>query len=144
MPKDWPQQSPRTPTTLQVGPERTVLFHSESLGIKLNRGADGIVRVFSVAPGAPGSTIVRDGRIQVGDVVREAAGVDIRRPITNIMWGDTVALVKLAPRPITLVVATELSETPFSVYEERERAVKGISLSPAQESMNRGETKSEC
>jgi hypothetical protein len=120
------------------------LFHSESLGIKLNRGADGIVRVFSVAPGAPGSTIVRDGRIQVGDVVREAAGVDIRRPITNIMWGDTVALVKLAPRPITLVVATELSETPFSVYEERERAVKGISLSPAQESMNRGETKSEC
>ena len=96
-----------------------------------------------MAPDTPGSTFVRNGRIQVGDVVREAAGVDVRRPITNIMWGDTVALVKMAPRPITLVVATELSQTPVSVHEERERSVKGISLSPAQEAVNRGETKSE-
>ena len=141
MPKTWPQQSPRTPTALQVGPERTVLFLSESLGIKLNRGADGIVRVLSVTPETPGSPIARDGHIEPGDVVREAAGVDIRRPITNIMWGDTVALVKMAPRPIVLIVAAELSEVPVQVLDERRRqeqryasggggSLPGDSLSP--------------
>lgn len=143
MPKDWPQQSPRTPTILQVGRERPVTFLSEALGITLNRGADGIVRVFSVLPETPGSHIARKGRIEVGDVIREAAGVDVRRPITNIMWGDTVALIKMAPRPITLVVATELSEIPASVNEERGKAVKGFSLSPAQAALIRGEIKSD-
>ena len=58
----------------------------------------------------------------MGDVVREVGGVDIRRPITNIMWGDTVALVKMAPRPITFVVSPELSETPAAVVEEIRKA----------------------
>mmetsp|Transcript_40352 Transcript_40352/g.45936 ORF Transcript_40352/g.45936 Transcript_40352/m.45936 type:complete len:533 (+) Transcript_40352:2-1600(+) len=117
-PKHWPQQSPRTPSALKVGPERDVLFLSDSLGIKLNRGFDGIVRVLSVVPDTPGSPIVRDGCVEVGDVVREAAGVDVRRPITNVMWGDTVALIKMAPRPIKLVVAKEISETPVHILEE--------------------------
>lgn len=98
--------------------------------MKLNRGSDGVVRVMSVTPDTPGSPIVRTGYVQVGDVIREAAGVDIRRPITNIMWGDTVALIKMAPRPITVIVARELSSIPLSVKDERER-IQSTSVSPS-------------
>lgn len=111
---------------MKFGPERDILFLSEALGIKLNRGPDGIVRVIEVSPEMPGSPIAREGNIEVGDVIREAAGVDIRRPITNIMWGDTVALVKMAPRPITLVVAKELSG---SIMDQRMLAAQNA-LSP--------------
>jgi hypothetical protein len=111
------------------------------LGIKLNRGNDGIVRVLSVSPETPGSKVARSGSIEAGDVIREAAGVDIRRPITNIMWGDTIALIKIAPRPITLVVAKELSEVPPSVLEERERALAEETMSPASMASSRGEAK---
>lgn len=90
MPKQWPQQLGPNSVSFLVGEERKVLFFSECLGIKLNRGSDGIVRVISVAPDKASSPIARKGSIEKGDVVREAAGVDIRRPITNVMWGDTV------------------------------------------------------
>ena len=143
MPKAWPQQTPRSPTALLVGPERPVTFLSEALGIKLNRGTDGIVRVMSVTPDTAASPIARQGKIEVGDIVREAAGVDVRRPITNIMWGDTVALIKMAPRPITLVVAKELSEVPGFVMEERERIRRQHALSPASISVQYGESKDE-
>jgi hypothetical protein len=135
-PKAWPQQSPRQPTALQVGVERPIIFLSDALGMKLNRGSDGVVRVMSVTPDTPGSPIVRTGYIQVGDVIREAAGVDIRRPITNIMWGDTVALIKMAPRPITVIVARELSSIPLSVKDERER-IQSTSVSPSARSETR-------
>lgn len=126
MPKQWPQQSPRDSKIIKIGPEREVEFLSEALGIKLNRGSDGIVRVIEVSPDVPGSPIVRKGTIEVGDVIREAAGVDIRRPLTNIMWGDTVALIKMAPRPIILVVAKELT---LSIMDQRMQAAKDA-LSP--------------
>ena len=119
MPKEWPKQSPRAAKVVQLGPERDVAFLSEALGIKLNRGPDGIVRVIEVSPELPGSPIARQGLIEVGDVVREAGGVDIRRPITNVMWGDTVALIKMAPRPIVLVVARELKEDNSLVDQRR-------------------------
>ena len=94
MPKQWPQQLGPKSVTFQVGEERKVFFFSESLGIKLNRGSDGIVRVMHVAPNTAASPIARKGEIKQGDVIREAAGVDIRRPITNVMWGDTVSQVR--------------------------------------------------
>lgn len=127
MPKAWPQQSPRASQVLQCGPEREVLFLSEALGIKLNRGPDGTVRVIDVSPEVPGSPIARQGKIEVGDVIREAAGVDIRRPITNIMWGDTVALIKMAPRPIVLVVAKELSPAPSIAQQRKQAAANALS-----------------
>ena len=133
MPKAWPTQSIGSPTILQVGPEREVVFFSESMGVKLNRGPDGVVRVISVAPLAAESTIAREGDINAGDVIREAAGVDMRRPITNVMWGDTVALIKLAPRPIKLIVAAEVSPLPHSVQEEMAKETGpplGVSLTP--------------
>jgi tetratricopeptide (TPR) repeat protein len=122
MPKEWPQQSPRDPKVFRCGVEREIVFLSEQLGIKLNRGSDGIVRVLSVTPSTPGSPLMRQGEIHLGDVIRECAGVDLRRPITNIMWGDTVALVKMAPRPISFLVARELSEIPPAVVEELQKA----------------------
>ena len=111
MPKDWPQQSPQSAEPIRFGPEREIVFLSEALGIKLNRGPDGFVRVIDVSPDVAGSPIARQGAIEVGDIIREAAGVDIRRPITNIMWGDTVALIKMAPRPVSLIAAHELVAT---------------------------------
>lgn len=123
-PKSWPQQSPTSPISVQVAEERSVLFLSEGLGIKLNRGPDGMVRVVSVSPETP--YIIRNGHIETGDVIREAAGVDIRRPITNVMWGDTVALIKMAARPITIIVAKELSEPPAAVREEMERVAPPV------------------
>lgn len=127
MPKQWPQQSPRESELVKYyGAEREVVFMSEALGIKLNRGPDGIVRVIEVSPDVEDSPISREGTIEVGDVIREAAGVDIRRPITNIMWGDTVALIKMAPRPIVLVVAKELTQ---SIMDERKQAALNA-LSP--------------
>ena len=124
MPKEWPKQSPDALNIpLRCGPERTVTCISEALGLKLNRGSDGTVRVLSVTDADdPTTNVLRRGNIQIGDVVREAAGVDIRRPITNVMWGDTVALLRMAPRPITIVVATELSPVPKAVLLEQQRA----------------------
>ena len=143
MPKQWPQQSPRSPSALRCGPEREIVFFSESLGIKLNRGPDGIVRVLSVSKETPGSPVARKGEIDVGDIVREAAGVDIRRPITNIMWGDTVALIRLSPRPISLVVARELSEVPQSVLEQRRLAEEEEQAAQAAAQTRLGEMKLE-
>ena len=84
-------------------------FLSDAMGIKLNRGTDGLVRVLSVVDIPPGSPILRQGDIYSGDLVREAGGIDLRRPITSTMWGDTVALIKMAPRPIVFIVAKELT-----------------------------------
>jgi hypothetical protein len=112
-PESWPKQTPTTPTSIKVGPEREVLFLSDQMGIKLNRGTDGIVRVISVNDIQPGSSILRKGTIEAGDLVREVCGVDLRRPITATMWGDTVALIKMTPRPVSFVVAQEITPTSF-------------------------------
>ena len=109
LPSSWPVQS-LGETTLKVGPERSVIFGEGSMGVKLNRGPDGVVRVLSLTHFHQQNIL--EGNIYVGDVVREMAKVDLRRPVTNIMWGDTVALIRMSPRPVTLVVAKELSEPP--------------------------------
>jgi hypothetical protein len=112
-PKAWPTQTPTSPTTVKTGPEREVLFLSDQMGIKLNRGTDGIVRVISVSEIQPGSSILRKGKVEAGDLVREVCGVDLRRPITATMWGDTVALIKMTPRPVSFIVAQEMTHTSF-------------------------------
>mmetsp|Transcript_20171 Transcript_20171/g.31503 ORF Transcript_20171/g.31503 Transcript_20171/m.31503 type:complete len:103 (+) Transcript_20171:169-477(+) len=83
------------------------------MGIKLNRGTDGIVRVMSVSEIQPGSSILRKGKVAAGDLVREVCGVDLRRPITATMWGDTVALIKMTPRPVSFIVAEEVTPNAF-------------------------------
>lgn len=126
-PKAWTQSkshvdssiSNKVVSVLRVGKERPVVFVSEQLGIKLNRASDGIIRIISVLDN---NNILRKGDLHVGDVVREAVGVDLRRPITNLMWGDTVALMKMASRPITLIVAKEYSSPPVDALKELEKA----------------------
>ena len=126
MPKTWPKQSSvQVADSLKVGPERLVTFYSESMGIRLNRGAsDGIVRIVAVKDidADPGSPIAREGRVELGDVLREAAGVDLRRPITAVMWSDTVALIKISPRPLEVILAKELSAPPSTFLDELAKA----------------------
>lgn len=105
-----------------MGPERKITFVSEAMGVKLNRGSDGMVRVVSVQETS--RSIIRDGDVYAGDIIREAASVDLRRPLTKVMWSDTVAFLKLSDRPLTLLVAKELSDVPSAVVEELNRVTK--------------------
>lgn len=127
MPKKWAQQMKLSeqgglPDTLKVGPERIVTFLSKPMGVKLNRGPDGIVRVLSASSTIDRPDISRQGDIFTGDILREAAGVDLRRPLTSVMWSDTVALLKIAPRPMVVKVAMELSKKLPAVQKEFDAA----------------------
>ncbi len=122
MPKAFKNQISSIPTTLRVGKERKVVILSDSMGVTLNRGQDGIIRVLAVAPDSYESKHTRRGQINSGDIIREAAGVDLRRPLTQVMWSDTVAFMKFSPRPLHIVVAKELSAKPLSVQEEFAKA----------------------
>ena len=107
-PRNWPSQSKRL-APLCIGPEHTIKFGAGPLGIKLNRGGDGYMRVLShkkkdYVPG--------DRPMAVGDLVWEAAGVDLSWPITNKMWGKMVEIIKRSRRPMIFVVAEELSLWP--------------------------------
>lgn len=96
---------------LFVGPEREVYFHEESLGLKISRHTDGYVRVLSVTPYRPmGDGKVCAGDIYEGDVVREVTSVDLRKPIDAVVWKLTIGLIRLAPRPLKMIVATELED----------------------------------
>jgi tetratricopeptide (TPR) repeat protein len=135
MPKNWPTQyNPTFEDNFLVGPERQLVIHDGGgMGMKLHRGTDGFVRVLSTTPVGDPNTgqaklAPREGSVDVGDVIREVAGVDLRRPITNPMWGDTVTLIKMTQRPITFVVAPEMSLPPLSVQEEMRKTQAQESL----------------
>lgn len=92
---------------LHVGNERQVLFYTNSLGIRLNRGVDGYVRILSVSQ--LDNDEDRVGEIYNGDVVREVNGVDLRHtPIDSSDWKMIIGLMKMSPRPLKIVVAEEL------------------------------------
>lgn len=93
------------PVKVSQAQENDVIFKSTAMGIRLKRGEDGFVRVVSVTEATIGSSIVRDGTIEPDDRVLEAAGIDLRSSITNSQWGDAVAKVRSAPRPMKFVVA---------------------------------------
>jgi len=104
--------------------ENDVYFRSTAMGIRLKRGDDGFVRVVSVTEVTNDSSIIRDGAIEPDDRIMEAAGVDLRNPISNNQWGETVTKIRNAPRPMKFVVAagskrdirTEKSEEPSSAF----------------------------
>eukprot|EP00986_Skeletonema_menzelii_P014363 scaffold9470_cov131-Skeletonema_menzelii.AAC.5 len=52
--------------------------------------------------------MVRDGDIFAGDIVREVNDVDLRMPIDMAVWKMTIALMKMAPRPLKIILAGEL------------------------------------
>lgn len=100
---------------IDVGNEREVLFYASSLGITLNRGIDGYVRVVSATK--VGDDQVRDGDIFAGDIVREVNDVDLRVPIDMAIWKMTIALMKMAPRPLRMILAEELTGQDVVVEE---------------------------
>lgn len=92
---------------LHVGNERQVLFYTNSLGIRLNRGTDGYVRILSVSQ--LDNDEDRVGDIFDGDVVREVNGVNLRHtPIDSSDWKMIIGLMKMSTRPLKIVVAEEL------------------------------------
>eukprot|EP00579_Thalassiosira_antarctica_P012764 CAMPEP_0201908140 /NCGR_PEP_ID=MMETSP0903-20130614/335_1 /ASSEMBLY_ACC=CAM_ASM_000552 /TAXON_ID=420261 /ORGANISM="Thalassiosira antarctica, Strain CCMP982" /LENGTH=1352 /DNA_ID=CAMNT_0048442415 /DNA_START=186 /DNA_END=4244 /DNA_ORIENTATION=- len=119
---------------LQFGPERLILFHSpdpQELGIQLEHGPDGYVRITSVPSddddendGGNNTSYmssnmgVIEGKIHTGDVLCEAAGVNMRRPISDHMWKLTTGLMKVAPRPIEIFVAVIKPATSTSDSED--------------------------
>ncbi|KAL7501552.1 hypothetical protein ACHAWT_009821 [Skeletonema menzelii] len=98
--------SPRLPRkNISLGTERLVQFYSsdpEDLGIEIEHSDDGYVRISSTSGDG-----MFEGTVHVGDIVCEIAGVNMRRPITEHMWKLTNGLMKVAPRPIEVIVASE-------------------------------------
>ena len=99
----------------RFGEERKIVFHTESLGIKLHRSPhEGIVHVLHVAPyqPLPDSKPPREGdyggHLEQGDTILEVGGVDLRnKVIGQAEWADMVFFVKHVGRPLDMVVAKD-------------------------------------
>ena len=97
----------------RFGPERTIVFRTESLGVKLNRSAtEGIVHILHVTSYEPPrdstSLSPRDGDIKEGDVIMEVGGVDLRNQfIGRLEWADMVHFIRYVERPLEMVVAED-------------------------------------
>lgn len=120
----------------RFGPERRVVFHEMSLGVKLQRIPDeGIVRVqrissttkqSSSSPGVrdPPDGEVREG-IQPGDTVFEVGGVDLRNKVIGILeWADMVHFIKHVGRPLEMVVAKDSTFVHDDIEKESENMEK--------------------
>uniref|UniRef100_A0A7S2KJ43 PDZ domain-containing protein n=1 Tax=Skeletonema marinoi TaxID=267567 RepID=A0A7S2KJ43_9STRA len=95
----------RPPKNISLGTERLVQLYSsdpEDLGIEIEHSDDGYVRIASTAGDG-----MFEGTVHAGDIVCEIAGVNMRRPITEHMWRLTTGLMKVAPKPIEVIVAEE-------------------------------------
>lgn len=126
-------QRPRKNITL--GTERLVQFHSadpEDLGIEIEHSDDGYVRIVSTSDDG-----MFEGTVYKGDIVCEIAGVNMRRPITEHMWKLTTGLMKVAPRPIEVIVAADESPAEGEKDEkEANGALHNLSQGKAREADN--------
>eukprot|EP00985_Skeletonema_marinoi_P025820 scaffold19323_cov73-Skeletonema_marinoi.AAC.1 len=95
----------------RFGMERNIIFHTESLGVKLHRCPnEGIVQIMHVEQCV--SEKVRggddNGRLEVGDVIVEVGGVDLRHKfIGPLEWADMVYFVQNVGRPLDIVVVED-------------------------------------
>jgi len=124
------QQGPLTPPTPistairnpfqdvgRFGSERRIVFHTQSLGVKLHRSpTEGIVHILHVTPFKPFGTdserIVREGpnngHLESGDTIFEVGGVDLRnKVIGQLEWADMVHFIKHVGRPLDMVIAKD-------------------------------------
>lgn len=126
-------QRPRKNITL--GTERLVQFYSadpEDLGIEIEHSDDGYVRIASTSEDG-----MFEGTVYEGDIVCEIAGVNMRRPITEHMWKLTTGLMKVAPRPIEVIVAADESPAEGEEDEKESKgALKNITQDKAREADN--------
>ena len=107
----WSTSSSSPPQTIR-GPPRTITFHTDSLGLKLSRHTDGHVRILSISPFRSADGIpVREGIIHENDLLLSVGDVDLSHPIHDgHVWKLIVGYIKMAPRPLTMVVCTEFVE----------------------------------
>jgi len=131
--------SPRlTRKNIRLGTERLVQFYSsdpEDLGIEIEHSVDGYVRIASTAGDG-----MYEGTVHVGDIVCEIAGVNMRRPITEHMWKLTTGLMKVAPRPIEVIVAAE--EHASSKESDEEEKLRAIGTLPDKKDAENTQTPS--
>lgn len=131
--------SPRlTRKNIRLGTERLVQFYSsdpEDLGIEIEHSVDGYVRIASTAGDG-----MYEGTVHVGDIVCEIAGVNMRRPITEHMWKLTTGLMKVAPRPIEVIVAAE--EHALSKESDEEEKLRAIGTLPDKKDAENTQTPS--
>lgn len=89
---------------------REVVFHSSTLGLQLQRGRDGFARILSVTESESATfsptSVVRDGKIIPGDLIVNACGIKVCRPMTVNQWVDIIRRIKSTPRPISFVVVS--------------------------------------
>lgn len=106
----------------RFGTERRIIFHTQSLGVKLHRSAsEGIVHILTVTPYKPfdandahvdNNTPMREGPdngyLEAGDTIFEVGGVDLRgKVIGKLEWADMVHFIKHVHRPLDMVVAKD-------------------------------------
>ncbi|KAL7554686.1 hypothetical protein ACHAWF_018202 [Thalassiosira exigua] len=112
--------------------ERDVLFHSATMGISLCHGRDGYVRVCSIVDEAnveSGSLpIEREGTIAPGDIVIEAAGLDLRLPITRDKWCDMVKQIRSFPRPLKFVVVSARKREKIQLLDDLQFVLMRLKL----------------
>lgn len=125
---------------LHVGNERHVLFYTSSLGIRLNRGTDGYVRILSVSQ--LDNDEDRVGDIFDGDVVLEVNGVDLRHtPIDSSDWKMIIGLMKMSPRPMKIVVAEELFNVDSSSSTTSSASCGGTTLDTIHEQQSKDDNR---
>lgn len=136
------------PLSLTLGPERKIYLHasdpSEHPGLRFEHSStDGRVRVVvddyvsthqtgddSDGRLSPPLTVearyngIIEGDVKHDDIVREVAGIDARRPISEHMWKLTSGLMRVAPRPIEVIIASECDLNSLSEEEDEEEEVK--------------------
>ena len=136
------------PLSLTLGPERKIYLHasdpSEHPGLRFEHSSvDGRVRVIvddyvsthhtgddSDGRRSPPLTVearyngIIEGDVKHDDIVREVAGIDARRPISEHMWKLTLGLMRVAPRPIEVIIASERDPTSPSEEDDEEEEVE--------------------
>ena len=66
------------------------------------------------------------GNMESRDVVLKAAGVDLRRSITNTMWSNTSKFIKVTPIPLKFLVSKESSEKPAGFHYNVSKAKREL------------------
>jgi hypothetical protein len=137
----------------RFGPERNIVFRTESLGVKLHRSStEGIVHILHVTSYRPpqDSTMPspRDGDLNEGDAIMEVGGVDLRNQfIGRLEWADMVHFIRYVERPLEMVVAkdTMFSREEAGLSPLKEEAVEEMDVyDVARESVDLNEEKVEA
>jgi len=100
--------------------DRSVTSHTSAVSLAELENEEGI------------TPILIEGKFSIGDVVCEAAGVNMRQPISSHMWKLTLGLLKVAPKPIEIKVARERGLDDNIMEEVEEDALERENVTTAE------------